>query len=494
MSDFELPTGKASGWSNFIPILLLILLDVGFNTYFWRIPKLTEPWDDYGYQFLLETQRLHQPKPPGATRVVALGSSVSGSFDRYQIESLIEAKEPAAKIDAHRLLMPGMKPSDYRLYLAAERASMQPDVVLVIANVADFLNPGFERDLKEQVRYVLPPWRTLWERHAYMSSVASELDVLLASVSNLYRYRKAIRSCVQDHMKQVIAALRHRAPDQAYGLYQDGYTRPVFGLPIDYAAEFDLEYFVSPTWIQQRGRVKLEFSVGGRRLAERMERTPGWNTIRLKLPETRSRVLKVVADGAWNPRAAGINDDARLLGLRLREAPAGGAHADTSWNDVSTDHRQLREFLRMGDAVGQQFIERWWRAVSADTPFGIRMRAYQTSILGIRRESFSEHGEYGELERLIAGLSEHGVAVALVNSPESPLILSQYEDSPYYRDHVRFLRGLANRYAGVRFYDLASALPVEDFNDWHHVNYIGSIKLGQRYADFIERMLPNWKQ
>ena len=36
--------------------------------------------------------------------------------------------------------------------------ALSPDVVVVLLNPLDFLNPSFERDLKPQVRYVLPPW------------------------------------------------------------------------------------------------------------------------------------------------------------------------------------------------------------------------------------------------------------------------------------------------------------------------------------------------
>ena len=491
MSDSRRQAEEGAGWWNVVPILFLLLLDIGFNGYFWRIPKLTEPWIDYGYGFLLETHYLHRPKPPGATRVVAFGSSVVGSFDRYQVGSLIEAQQPSAKLDVHRLLMPGIKPSDSRLFFETERGAMQPDIVVLVLNVADFLNPGFERDLKEQVRYVLPPWRTLRARHAYLSTVSSELDLVLASASNLYRYRKAIRSCVQDHAKLLLSSLRHRTPQRAYGLYRDGYTKPVFGLPLDHADDLNLDYFVSPAWLQQRGRVTLDFSVGGQRLAERVETDPGWKTISLRAPAERKKFLRVVADGYWVPRASGLGDDTRLLGVQLREPlPLGTASRGAATRrDPSVDHRQVREFLRLGNAVGQEFAGRWWQAVSADTPFGERMRAYQKSILGIRQQPFRARGEHAELERLIASFSEHGVSVIVVNSPESPLIFDQYKDSPYYAAHVRFLRGLAHKYKGVSFHDLAAALPAEDFNDWHHVNYVGASRLGERYAEFIRQVM-----
>jgi len=491
MSDSRRSAERATGWRNVVPILFLILLDVGFNSYFWRIPKLTEPWIDYGYGFQLETHRLHEPKPSGTTRVVAFGSSVVGSFDRYQVASLIEAQQPSCRLDVHRLLMPGIKPSDSRLFFETERGAMQPDIVVLVLNVADFLNPGFERDLKEQVRYVLPPWRTLRSRHAYLSTVSSELDLVLASASNLYRYRKALRSCIQDHVKLLASSLRHRIPQRAYGLYRDGYTRPVFGLPLDHAADVNLDYFVNPAWLQQRGRVTLDFSVGGRHLAERVETDPGWKTISLSAPAGRKRFLRVVADGYWIPRASGLGDDTRLLAVQLREPlPQGTASGGTAARrDAAADHRQVREFLRMGNAVGQDFVDHWWQAVSADTPFGERMRAYQKSILRIRQKPFRARGEHAELERLIANFSRHGVSVIVVNSPESPLILDQYKDSAYYAAHVRFLRGLAHKYKNVSFHDLAGVLPVEDFNDWHHVNYIGAIKLGERYAEFIRRVM-----
>src|SRR5262249_864757 len=151
------------------------------------------------------------------------------------------------------------------VFFDTERRAMRPDVVVAIVNATDFLNPSFERDLKEQVRYVLPPWPTLVERHAYIP-FSGKVDLLLASVSNFYRYRNLIRSCLQDHVKFLLHRLRTHEPRQAYGIYADGYTAQSLGLPLDGRRSVDLEYYVHPNWIEQRGRVALTFWLGDRRL------------------------------------------------------------------------------------------------------------------------------------------------------------------------------------------------------------------------------------
>jgi hypothetical protein len=79
--------------------------------------------------------------------------------------------------------------------------------------------------------------------------------------------------------------------------------------------------------------------------------------------------------------------------------------------------------------------------------------------------------------------------VVLVNNPESPLMRTLYEDSPYYRSYLRFLQQVAERTPRARFVDLRAQLPAEDFNDWHHVTYIGQIKMGPVYADVVRDVM-----
>ena len=109
--------------------------------------------------------------------------------------------------------------------------------------------------------------------------------------------------------------------------------------------------------------------------------------------------------------------------------------------------------------------------------------------MAIRDRPFHPIGEYAEIEGLVKDFTDHGVLVVLVNNPESPLILRDYEDTPYYRSHLAFLAGLAQRYPNVWFDDLRGALPPEDFNDWHHVNFVGQIKLGPVYAQLVRQAL-----
>jgi hypothetical protein len=477
-----------------LAILLLVSSDATFDLYFWRIPKVTSAFTDFGYEFLSTIHRLKAGKPGNAIRVVAFGSSAVFSFDEHQVANLIEAREPTVRLDVTRLLLPGAKPSDYRLIWDVEGAAMRADIVVVILNLADFLNPSFEAPLKEQVRYILPPWRTLMERHAFVGGISGQLDLTLASVSHFYRYRRLIRSCIQDHLKLALQGVTQARKTGGYGLYADGYARQRCGLPLAHVRDRELEYYIDPEWIQQQGRVTLEFSVDGRTVAERVDTEPGWKRVNIGSLTT-SGVLDVVADSAWTPRAGGLDDDVRLLGVRLKQPSLPSAVNDDvparPYSPVA--HRQSNELLRIRDATGQEFALRWWQAMSADTPFGQQMRGYQREELSIRDRTFERRGEYVEIERLVANLSRRGTAVIVVNSPESPLILPGYQDTPYYHAHVQFLRELAEKYEGVRFYDLASALPMEDFNDWHHVNFVGVIKLGPRYAEFIRQAIADWR-
>jgi hypothetical protein len=494
MSGSRRNRGAPARLTAVVAILLLVLSDATFDLYFWRIPKVTGVLTDFGYESLSTVHRLERGKREHAIRMVALGSSVVISFDAYQVANLIETADHTVRLDVSRLLLPGAKPSDYRLLWDAKGEAMRVDIAVVVLNLGDFLNPSFEGQLKEQVRYVLPPWQTLKERHAFVGGLSGQLDLMLASVSHFYRYRKLIRSSIQDHVKLALRGLRRHGRLHAYGVYPDGYARQQWGLPLADVGNQTLEYYVDPEWIHQQGQVRLKFSVDGTRIAERVEAEPGWKRIGIPVP-TRAGILHVAADSAWTPRATGRDGDARLLGVRLRQPlPPDLANDDVRAGQFTLiAHRQCNEFLRMGGSVGEEFVDRWRQAVAADTPFGQRMRGYEKEKLAICQQAFEPRGEHAEAERLVAELSRQGTAVVIVNSPESPLILSSYQESAYYRAHVEFLRGLAQKYRGVRFYDLASSLPVEDFNDWDHPSYVGTIKLGPRYAEMARQAIADWK-
>ena len=488
MPDSSLPQAVWGRWTRVpLPVLLLVMLDLTFNLYFWRIPKLTSPWSDFGYEFLRGVHLLEQSRPAG-TRVIAFGSSVIGSFNPIQVQGLLNAADPSMKVEARRLLLPGIKPSDSRLFFEAELDRLRPDVVLMSVNVADFLNPSFEQDLKQQVRYVLPPWRALRERYAYMQ-FHNRADLALATISNFYHYRRAMRSCLQDHAKLALRWLRQRPARRAYGIYADGYTEQFFGLPLDGRSNVDFEYYIDPDWLRQYGQVTLNFSLGGDLLVRRVETEPGWKTVDLQGPGRGAWFLQVGADSVWSARAAGVTKDARPLGIRLRHPPANAVDAGQSPPFGYPPPFPQRTFLRMGDALGQGYVERWEDMLRGDTADGRRFRGYEEAELGASRRAFQVTQEYAALGQLVAGLSHDGVAVVLINSPESPLLLERYQATPYYQGHLRFLRGLAVEYPAVQFHDLGSALPVEDFNDWHHINYVGTITLGPRYTEFIRQAI-----
>jgi len=473
--------------------LLLVLLDPAFNLYFWRIPKVTLA-ADYGYQFLIDEHRLYEREPAGTIRILAFGSSVAGSFDPYQVQGLLDVAVPSTTVKVNRLMLPGMHASDYRILFNAERAKIQPDIAVVMFNLTDFLFPNSERDVNPTLRYILPPWSALRERHAFMP-ISRELDLGLSGLSNLYRYRKLVRSSIQDHVRVAVRWMDARRPEGAYGWYPDGYTKQRFGLPVDGTPTLDLDYYVEPEWIRQRGRVVLNFSVAGRVLANRIETESGWKRVHLRMPANSGHVLDVAADSAWNPRAAGISDDVRLLGLRLRQDPPRGAlNGNTApYRYPPFDEGQINEFLRMGSRTGEEFARKWQEAVQSTTTFGERSRLYRDAKLRLCDQPFRVTGEYAEIERLVSDLSLRGTFVILVNTPESPWILNDYQDSPYYRAYLDFFRGMA-KHSNVRLYDLRNMLPPEDFNDWQHVNYIGTIKLGPTYADLIRQAISDVKQ
>lgn len=478
---------RAAMWRAWLPALLaLVLLDVTFNAWFWRIPKLTRSSADYGYQFLIDARALAAPAPNGAPRVLALGSSVAGAFDPHQVQTLLAAGGSAA--DVHRLLLPGIKPSDLRLYFETDGAGLRPDVVAILLNPLDFLNPSFERDLKPQVRTVLPPAATLRERGAFISSWSGKLDLAAAAASNLYRYRKPLRSAIEDHLRLAWRWLRGGAAASGYGRYADGYTAPRFALPVQ-AGPAVVELFVDPAWLEQRGTVTLSFTTAAGELARQTITAPGWHAQSLTIPAAAGPLLHVAADSGWSPRAAGQGDDDRWLGVRLRDAAPAPIGSREPVQYPPLDRERPDTLLRMGGAHGAEFAGRWQALLEADTEFGRRFRSYRDSKLEQRDTPLTPEGEYAELERLARMLAGRGATVVLVNNPESALLRDQYAGDRYYQSYLAFLAGVAARTPGATFVDLADALPPEDFNDWHHATYVGAIKLGPRYAALLRPLV-----
>jgi hypothetical protein len=224
-------------------------------------------------------------------------------------------------------------------------------------------------------------------------------------------------------------------------------------------------------------------------LAARDEREPGWKSVALHVGTTSAPMLEVRADSVWTPRASANGSDPRLLGVRLAEVPAGaGAAAGRSFRYRLGEDGEVNDLLRMGGKTGDEFARAWKETLEGKTRFGHRFRLYREAKLALREQPFRAEGEYAAVARLVETFRDRGAAVVLVNSPESPWILGEYRDSGYYQGYLRFFRELASS-PGVTFYDWSDALPPEDFNDWHHPSYIGSIKLGERYAGIVQDAL-----
>jgi hypothetical protein len=476
----------ATWWKVWLPIpILLLLLDVTFNAWFWRIPKLTGSAADYTYQYLYDLQNLRGTKEPATTRVVVFGSSVSSAFDPWQVQSLLAAHGQGGKIEVRRLTKPGSKPSDHRLVWQAELDAIKPDIAVIVFNLVDFLNPSFERDLKPDIRYILPPWAALTRRWKYIPTVAEKVELVTASASNLYRFRKPLQSALEDHAKTLWRWARSGPPAGGYGWYADGYTADRFGMPI--AAGERFEYYVHPAWIAQRGTIHLRFTLDDELIAERDETEPGWKT--LPVAAERGGFLQMTADSVWSPRAAGERDDTRLLAVRLRTAPPEGLnHGRAPFRYELRTPSEPDRFLRMGDATGEAYRQKWLATLEANDEFARRFRAYRDVKLALRGRRFEPVGEFAELKRMVGELSAAGVMVVMVNTPESPL-LEGLDASPYYRDYLQFFREVARDTPGVRFIDLHDALPAEDLNDWHHVNFVGQIKLGPVFAGALSEAI-----
>jgi hypothetical protein len=337
--------------------------------------------------------------------------------------------------------------------------------------------------------YTVPPI-ALWRARHDQLAIVDQLELGLSQLSHLYRYRKPIRACIRNHMRAGWRWLFGPSPPYPYGIHADGHAERRFALELGGPAPLRFEYFIDPEWISQRGRVRLAFSSDGKPLATRIESEPGWKSVELQLPSTPARV-EVSADSAWNPRAGGASDDLRMLGVKLKELPprSGPGGGVQPYRYLLEEEGELEPLLRIAGKRGAEADRAWDEHLQAKTHSSKRMRRFRDAKLALRDEPFAAGGEYLAIQELVRLFRERGSQVLLVNTPDNPRILGSYANGPYYRDYLAFFRSLASA-SGAEFHDLSTALPAEDFNDGHHVNYVGVIKLGRTFAAMVGSALP----
>ena len=463
-----------------IPTLLLLLsAEFCFDRLFWNLPKLTPDTADHGYRFALDATRWQQRPDSDALSVLAIGSSVAGCFDADQVRRLLRASLEE-RVEVERLLLPGVHPAEYEMYFSQHQP--RASLVFLLVNIVDFIYSNVDREMNPTLSYIIPPAVSLRER-ASSTAFVSKVDLLLASGSDLYRYRKLLRSAVRDNIAAGWQLLQPHPQEGAYGVYPDLHTEQHFGIDVGTRRNLDLEYRISEEWIEQWGSVNLRFRKGGEELLLLKEREPGWRNLPLDFPEA-GHVLHVAADSSWVPRASDSGNDTRSLSLQLRPSSEfsyeGSGVLPLEYSPGPW--RQRKPLLRMGGAVGSDFDRKWQEMIDSDSRFGHRLRLYESDILAIRGRPFNVDPEFSALRELVENLVSSGSKVVVVNTPESPKLLDRIRDSEYYQAYLNFLRVLAN-HSAIQFHDLSSALPKEEFNDWHHVTQVGTLVLGRRFAD-----------
>jgi hypothetical protein len=480
------------GWKIWLPIAVaLLVLEAGFDAFFWEIPKIRKARDsgfsesDWGHRIALEHRRMLEPKQAGAARVLAFGSSVAGAFDPNQVQALVQAHRPSSRAEVRRLTMPGIEPSEFLLLFESEPMP-PPDVTVILFNLADFVQPAARRHLNPMLLYTVPPI-ALWRARREQLTAEGQRELALAQLSDLYRYRRQILFGVRGHGSAGLRWLFAPEPPVSYGIHPDGYTERRFALELTGRPPVQLEYFVDPEWISQRGAVRLAFSSDGKPLAARVEREAGWKSVELPVSTTPARV-EVTADGAWNPRAGGASDDVRLLGVKLKQPPVPGGGGEPHRYPI-VEEGEIEPRLRIGSQRGEEADRAWDEQFEAQTHSGRLLRRARDAKLALRDQPFVADGEYLAIRALVEWFRARGSRVLLVNTPDNPRVLRGYANGTHYRDYLAFFRSLASA-PGVEFHDLSAVLPSEDFNDGHHVNYVGIIKLGRRFAAMIERALP----
>ncbi len=466
-----------------------------FRFLFFALPNETAWETEPFYNFEWQMHRLRN-KPAGEFRIVIAGSSLGlYGFLPEQMERDLADAVPGKNVRVYVVGHQGM----HGLELAAlsERyAALSPDLVILPVNMVDLrLERPILMNLMEQLSGPDRPAalgllrRDLASMYAVMpltgegliEAAGDRLDVLekgkvyLGAFCAGCRLKPFVRPPLdtlldnrfsRGHTYERYAGIDVLSGDRA-GVTQRGHVPSSFSMTVTpelIRTGLELEIFAD------EAEIRLES--GGRE--KRETRGRGWKNIPLLGFAEPGAVLKVqiapdvpfdlYADryAARLARNAGLGTPQRHGARPLRR------------EDDLYEHMSDAEYKDSFEKRNYAFSKPGWEYLRA---------LYDAKRIWAGR-NFDPGLPAVEGIAVFAGRMQEHSDLLVVNSPENPLTLSLYENSPYYRQCTAFLSGLVPR---GRMMDAAKIFPMQKFYDYHHLTWYGASAFSKITAEYISR-------
>lgn len=493
---------------------LLFLLDsVIFRYAIWNIPN-ESAWNTHHFHnFLYETERIRST-PKEKPRVFIVGSSIAYySMDQALLREELEAKL-GKSVDVEYFSYAGKSP--LYLYLFLDQLwQLEPDLVVYPLNFIDYrlhrayvLDPNSnlsnideELLLKDaiaqweapQAKYIFP-WETLREMWEYLDWDRRG-QLFIAGLFKFYGLKEIYReplSEVANHRFGRNSSYHGYAgvqiPERVNSL---GWTGKKFSFRVTEKIRREGFWIEVVPEILKNGSLKVSAiyrnpDESGSEVSEQGQKwefpESGWKKISLPQKWQKDGWVEVELSSVWYAyEADGFLKDYHRDPMGVRLTQTFGLETPKKNHQYIREERteDLRYIGMSDDDYSEYFFFRLLQDLHL-RPGILYLVHLAESKKKLNEEKFRPLLHFAYLAKIADAFREKNVPLILINNPENPLSLGWYEDSAWYKGHIEFLRGLEG--GSVRFEDLRSALPMQDFSDYHHFTYRGMVKMTGQYA------------
>ncbi|TGL16065.1 hypothetical protein [Leptospira meyeri] len=501
-------------------ILLICLFFVslfGFDFLFFKkiqflLPN-ESPWNtNHFFNFLYEYERIRN-LPKTKKRIIVVGSSIAYySIDSQKLKDSL-LRDFALDVDVFYLAYAGNSPL-YVYLLLSWLDPLEPDLVVYPVNFIDYrlhrtyvIFPEGRNDsvdesavIRDALTFGEAP-QSLWVFPLEtLKEVGSSMDwdtwsrYVVSTGFSFYRYKDIYLQNLQNLIQHRFgrntsyhAYAGARIPEGINGL---GWTGQKFSFfPTEKIKQKG--FWVEVTQYLLEGKpCRMEISNGTTHQEITLTRE-GW--VRLYLDPQffqEKKLVTVKLERVWfASQATGAYLDYHFdpMGVRL-EQTFGLEEAKSGIQYEREPRTEDFRYLGMKDEEYRKYFQyRLLEGLEKRPGIGYLV-ALKLAKERIREESFRPYFHFRYLKKITDHFRDRNVPFLLINNPENPISLEWYEDSEWYRDHLRYLQSLEG--GSVYYWDIHRSLPMQGFSDFHHFTYIGMEQMNPIYAKRIGNLFP----
>ena len=480
-----------------------------FNFLIWKLPN-ESPWGtNHFFNFVYEYRSILN-KPKIKKRILVIGSSIAYySIDRFQLSKSI-SDSLNELVDIEYLSYAGMTPLDAFL-LKDKILELNPDLIIYPINFIDYrlhrayvLNHSQTNEKSNDKELLLDalnfgdapqskfvfPFETLKE-FIFILPYKRSASYIVSSLFYFYRYREIyfqnFKNLYNHRFGKNLSYHGYagiQIPERVNSLGWTGEEFSFFTKEYMYTKGFYIQ--IVPE-ILSKGFLNLDFYDEKNHLVQRESFTDaGWKKILLK---EKVKFLKCKLSNTWIPFFASNDrfDYAKeKLGIRLQQTFG----LDYPQNELHYLREERSEDLRFLNMSNNEYEEYFHFRLLSDVEKrpGIRyIWALKNAKDRISGENFRPTIHFQYLRKFTDEISKKEIPLLLVNHPENPISLSWYENSNWYKNHLEYLKSLENN--STKFVDWRNLLPMQDFSDFHHINFSAMEKLKTYYSEESIKLL-----